>query len=359
MDSENSKAKESLDIVIRKSRVHLYKPIQIAEILYHDRVKSFSNLDLGDLESYRTLSKGWRDDICLRFVGRTSTSSAKYQDDLFSETAVPPEVLKTLGGINRANNGLVEAYIYKAFNDKHSQLENALDYCLNRGKDDFYVKELMNAFWVQPGLRRSIDKVFEIIVYALFESIIKAIGIKVDIYYDNKDSKIVDEFCDFAEKVLSLSPIKNRNSLDAHFHRVGVTNAADRGLDMFANFGSVVQVKHLSLNEELAESIATEITVRKIIIVCKDSEKKVIGNLLTQIGWRDRIQSIITLEEIIDWYERALRGVFSDEISEVLLEEIRCQIKLEFPSVGNVDFGAFLDSRGYKKIVNSDWDVSW
>lgn len=29
-------AKAALDAVIKKSRVHLYKPIQIAEILYRD-----------------------------------------------------------------------------------------------------------------------------------------------------------------------------------------------------------------------------------------------------------------------------------------------------------------------------------
>lgn len=31
-------AKQALDAVIEKGRVHLYKPIQVAEILYRDRV---------------------------------------------------------------------------------------------------------------------------------------------------------------------------------------------------------------------------------------------------------------------------------------------------------------------------------
>ncbi len=31
-------AKSALDTLIKKSRVHWYKPIQIAEILYHHRV---------------------------------------------------------------------------------------------------------------------------------------------------------------------------------------------------------------------------------------------------------------------------------------------------------------------------------
>lgn len=41
-------AKAALDSLIRKSRVHLYKPIQIAEILYHQRM--YRDLDLSNLK---------------------------------------------------------------------------------------------------------------------------------------------------------------------------------------------------------------------------------------------------------------------------------------------------------------------
>lgn len=50
-----NEAKEALDAVIRKSRVHLYKPIQIAEILYRDRTRQ--DINLLNLEDYRTKSK--------------------------------------------------------------------------------------------------------------------------------------------------------------------------------------------------------------------------------------------------------------------------------------------------------------
>lgn len=42
---------QALDIVIEKGRVHLYKPIQVAEILYRDRV--FKDIDLAKLEAYK------------------------------------------------------------------------------------------------------------------------------------------------------------------------------------------------------------------------------------------------------------------------------------------------------------------
>ncbi|MFI3297964.1 MAG: HaeII family restriction endonuclease [bacterium] len=48
-------AKQSLDRIIEKARIHLYKPIQIAEILYRDRV--YKDIKLTDLETYRNSSK--------------------------------------------------------------------------------------------------------------------------------------------------------------------------------------------------------------------------------------------------------------------------------------------------------------
>ena len=106
-------AKAALDLVINKSRVHLYKPIQIAEILYHDRV--FHDIDLLNLEDYRTKSKKWRDDICIHLLGRVCTSSAKFQDNLFETNALPPILLNELGKENRRTNGGIEEYIYKNF----------------------------------------------------------------------------------------------------------------------------------------------------------------------------------------------------------------------------------------------------
>lgn len=46
---------------------------------------------------------------------RVSTSSAKYQDDLFNDNAMPPKHLNILGEMNRKTNGGVESYIYKSF----------------------------------------------------------------------------------------------------------------------------------------------------------------------------------------------------------------------------------------------------
>ena len=57
-------AKQALDSLIKKARVHLYKPIQIAEILHRDR--TIGDIDALNKETYRNKSKTWRDVVCNR-----------------------------------------------------------------------------------------------------------------------------------------------------------------------------------------------------------------------------------------------------------------------------------------------------
>ena len=158
-------AKRALDSVISKSRIHLYKPIQIAEILY--RIRVYKDVNPLNLEDYRNQSKRWRDDICKVLLGRICTSSAKFQDDLFN--AIPPALLNVLSEENIRTNGAVEAYIYKRFTKKYDQLATALQYCINAKKENFDIRYFIDSFWAEPGLKRSIDKIYEIIVYSFFQ----------------------------------------------------------------------------------------------------------------------------------------------------------------------------------------------
>jgi len=61
---------------------------------------------------------------------------------------------------------------------------------------------------------------------------------------------------------------------DAKMYRVGVTNAADRGLDMYSNWRPAIRIKHLTLSEEMAEDIVGSVSSDKIVIVCKDGMRK-------------------------------------------------------------------------------------
>ena len=134
----NSPAKKALDDVIRKSRVHLYKPIQIAEILFRHRIKK--HWDLSDLESYRNISKRWRDEVSLYLVGRKSTSSQKYQDNIFEDNAIPPKLLTDLGKLNKSGKGFIEAYIYKALKKRLSSVHAINRYISSSTAKNFSLK---------------------------------------------------------------------------------------------------------------------------------------------------------------------------------------------------------------------------
>ena len=344
-------AKRALDMVIAKSRVHLYKPIQIAEILYRDRV--YGDINLLNLEDYRTKSKRWRDEVSRHLLGRICTSSARFQDDLFNDNAVPPVLLNELGKENRRTNGAVEAYIYSKFTNKHSQLQSALDYCIEATKETFSVKAFIDSFWNEAGLKRSLDKVYEIVVYSLFSTLVEALNLQVEISVDAERFDILAEFEDFTQMIMCIDYANPTYVQDARVYRVGVTNAADRGLDMYSNWGPAIQIKHLSLDVELAQNIVSSVSSDRVVIVCKEAEKDIIVSLLTQIGWRSHIQSIVTEDNLIDWYERALRGKYADLLGNKLVSSLVGEIADEFPSVDEVP--EIIKERHYESINDDYW----
>lgn len=347
-------AKQSVDRLIAKARIHLYKPIQIAEILHRDRTEK--DITLADLQTYRNPSKHWRDAVCKKFLGRTSTSSARYQDDIFNDNAIPPSTLEILGEENRAKGGIVEAYIYRRFAERFAQMSTAGNYCAVHDKSNFQLSEFLALFWNEPGLRRSIDKIYEIVVFALFSSLVDVLEVSVEVSLNPAKSDILEEFVDFAERVIRLTPTQTKIKVPAKINRVGVTNAADRGLDMWANFGLAIQIKHLSLTEELAENIVSSVTADRIVIVCKASEQKLIVSLLTQIGWKSKIQSIITESDLLNWYEKALRGKFAKDVGDNILKNLSDEIKVEFPASDNTEFAEFYNQRGYDKLTDEFWN---
>ena len=257
------------------------------------------------MEDYRTKSKRWRDEICRPLLGRVCTSSARFQDDLFNDNAVPPIIINELSKENNRTGGAVESYIYRRFTSKHDQLSEALSYCLNADKNTFNVKHFIDSFWNEPGLKRSLDKIYEIIVYALFSTLVEVLNLKVEVSVDESHLDILNEFEDFSKKVMCLDFSNPKHISEARVYRVGVTNAADRGLDMYSNWGPAIQIKHLCLDVSLAENIVNSVSSYRIVIVCKDAEKDIILSLLTQIGWRGRIQSIITESDLINWYKKS------------------------------------------------------
>lgn len=172
-------AKEALDRLIDKQRVALYKPIQLAEILYRVRRGELSVNDIHhNLEAYRNPSKRWRDVVTRLLINQVSTSSQKYQDNLFKSNAIPPATLVVLAEENNLYEGVVERYIYRKFREKQQRILRLDELLVKAVVHEFDLTEFLSEFTYERGIRRSIDKAYEIVVYALFNTLVRHLRVK-------------------------------------------------------------------------------------------------------------------------------------------------------------------------------------
>jgi type II restriction enzyme len=172
-------AKNRLDMIIRKARVDMYKPIQIAEVLRYSRLNN--NLDILNIETYRNQSRQWRNTVTQKLLNKGSTSSSRYQDDIWNQTAMPPEILSVLDQENKRTQGVVEHYIYLSFGERQATVSSVITYIKETEIFNFNLRDLLQLFVSQPGIRRSIDKAYEIVVYSLFETIVVALDAEINI----------------------------------------------------------------------------------------------------------------------------------------------------------------------------------
>jgi len=339
-------AKERLDYIIRISRVDLYKPIQIAEVLRHSRAKG--DVKPLDLNTYRNQSLKWRNQVTQRLAGKVSTSSARYQHDVWNLTAMSPDILSVLDEENRRTDGAIERYIYLRYSERQGTVTEIIAAIEAASPDSFHLDSLLHLFVTNSGIRRSIDKAYEIVTYSLFETIVTGLETKITLSVPQKNHALLKEFADLARVLLGLDANQFELEQDAHIYRVGVTNAADRGLDMWTNFGPAVQVKHLTLNENLATEIVDQVESEHIVIVCRDAEAVVIEAVLKQIGWGRRVRGIVKETNLIDWHERCLRGKFKNRLAKPLLKRLSDGFKAEFPQTTAIT--EFLEERGYLEL---------
>jgi len=174
--------------------------------------------------------------------------------------------------------------------------------------------------------------------------------------HPTSDKEILNDFEQFISVVLGIDVKRTKLTSPAALFRLGVTNAADRGLDMWTNFGAAVQVKHLTLTPGDIEDIAGDIRADRIVVVCIDAEKRPIEALLKQVGWGERIQGIITLNDLDYWYTLCLSRKYSVKLGSTLLADLEREFIFEFPSTEEIV--PLLRERGYDRMtLPSGWEV--
>ena len=350
-----SEAKTRLDRLIGKTRAHLYKPIGIAETLYRHRVEQ--TVDLSQLGQYRRRSYDWCREACHVLYGRRPELNSRYWDQLFDLGVLPPDILTVLGRENQRQDGIVETYIYGYVLNKVGGILEILNSVGECAPKAFDLMAFLNRFEGDRRFRRSVDKAYEIVVYALFNTVTKYLNAKVTLSVDPKGD-ILKDFQEFAKLVLGVDPAHPEIQQPARLYRVGTANAADAGLDMWANFGPAVQVKHLSLSPADFEGICSSVQADQIVIVCRSVEAESIEAVLSQVGFRNRIRGVITEIDLSRWYRLACGTKYHQTIGKDLLRAILEEMALEFPVTQSDRVSGFLAERGYdvKRLVGT-WEV--
>lgn len=348
-----STAKDEIDTLIGNARFRCYRPIRVAEILYKSRTDS--EIEITDPESYRVDSGNWRDQVARRLTGKGSSSSRSYQKDF--SNLISPDHLQTLDRINRENDGIVENYIYRRLRaDKWRGLIAAQEYVSESTIDEFAFDEYMG-LTQESGLEE--DSMLEIAVYALFRGVTRELGAKAKLELESPNREILGDFEDFVETFLGLEGGAVSFETAVDIHRAGQgTYAADKGVDIGTNFGTMVQVKHVTLDTGQARDIEDSAYVDRIVVVCRDAERDVIESVSGQLGF-EKIHGIVTISDLENWYDRCF-GKHDSTLGRKVLTDLRREFEKEFQSgdwrVPDVD--DFLDERGYAaEQLDGEWAV--
>jgi type II restriction enzyme len=291
-----TEAKIKLDRVIQLSRVEMYKPIQIAETLRE--INANKKLDPLKLETYRSVSRELRNKITRQLIGKVSTSSMRFQDDLWNESAVPPSALELLSKENHKGSK-VEEYIYQHVYAKNAHLIE-IRKKLDKISSIKQIQTMFNSFDT-PGLRTSADRLYEVFVLSVLQT-----GLEDSNYSLSITGSKISVKGNSAKKLITATEGQGKELTLA---KIGHTNAADAGLDIWTNFGVVISVKNYNLDAELFEKILSDTPVGFLVIVCETVDSGLLDQY-KKISHGRQVTFITKLELFND-----LENVLNDKIS--------------------------------------------
>jgi type II restriction enzyme len=145
----------------------------------------------------------------------------------------------------------------------------------------------------------------------------------------------------------------------ARLYRVGGANSRDGGVDLWANFGPAIQVKHIALDLKNTQPIVESISAEQIVIVCKDADKPAIQAVLTQVGLGGRVRGIITKADLARWYDLALGPKHGADMAVPLFKSLLAEFDDEFTLADPAAIDKLIKERGYDKLkLEGTWSVA-
>ena len=276
---------------------------------------------------------------------------------MFSQKKFSPETLEELASVNLSTHGGVEAYIYAALLHRFRPVQEFRE-SLRKTPAETNVEGLFKAVG-SVWMKATAGELYEILVYALFYALTRELNAKVTLTTDPDRRDVLEDFADFTSALMGIDADTPDYSEPARLYRNGLASAADGGLDMWANFGPAVQVKHVRIGKlEDGQKAAGVTDASRMVIVCRSADRTVIQSLATQLGKDDRTVRFVTEEDLADWYRLAFGTEYADRLGSPILNAAATEVDIEFPLAGGEQVEEFFSERGYTPdALPSGWTV--
>jgi len=347
-------AKQRLDTLIARAHDQFLMPITIAEVL---RKINEGAAGLDDIGHIKKKSTAWCGAVKQRLFRRYLSQNASYKDKLYSGH-MPVSAIEALSSENRRTSGIVEAYVYARLRQTVDALGDIRETLVRAAINEFSLAGFLTAFDSNPKLKRNVAQAYEIVVHALFNTIATRVRAQVTVSISTDDAAIIADFQDFCQLLLDVDAAKPTVTVQARLYRVGGANSRDGGVDLWANFGPAIQVKHIALNVQNAPPIVDSVSAEQVVIVCKDADKNAIQAVLAQGGFGGRVRGIITKSDLTRWYGLALSPRHFVEMAGPLFKALLAEFDDEFALADPTEIDLFAKERGYDKLrLEGTWSV--
>ena len=194
----------------------------------------------------------------------------------------------------------------------------------------------------QSQLQRVKERIYEIIACAIIATLTRFLDVQVITTVSAKRFQLVANDEILLAAVLGMPKGTPQKTVAGRLSRLGLTSAADGGVDIVSNFGFVAQVKHAALDARLLSKIYGAVQIEGMTVICRSVK------FSSSSGSEGpNTFSVITEDDLVRWSDQIVRGDFGLGAADFLCERLTAGLRLEFPACDPVDFAAFMTERAY------------
>ncbi|MCH9034921.1 MAG: HaeII family restriction endonuclease [Planctomycetes bacterium] len=131
-------------------------------------------------------------------------------------------------------------------------MREAIEQCDSPDPKKFDLAIFLAHFTGKSTITRLAGKVYECVAFSILHHLLQDVRLRVSLKFDSINRNHDAVPAKFLRDLLGATEHGPPDPFKGELYRAGVANAADRGIDIFSNFGPIVQVKHQHLTASLA-----------------------------------------------------------------------------------------------------------